>query len=64
MVSKLKMLEKGVDSEKSDAQVKVKAYLVEKRLDERYLMDRLVKGNLLELWTRIMAEVDEYGTKR
>lgn len=64
LISKLKMLDKGVDEGKSNAQVKVIAYLLEKRLDEKYLMDRLVKENLWELWTRIKAEVDEYGPER
>lgn len=64
LISKLKMLEKGVDAEKSDAQVKVIAYLLEERLNEKYLMDKLVKENLWELWLRIKAEVDEYGPKK
>ncbi|WP_456473668.1 DUF6036 family nucleotidyltransferase [Candidatus Pyrohabitans sp.] len=61
VVDKLKLLEKGIDVKKSEAQVKVIAYLLEKHLDEEYLMHRLVRENLWELWTRIKAEVDEYG---
>lgn len=64
LISKLRMLEKGVDAEKSNAQVKVIAYLLEERLNKKYLMGKLVKENLWELWLRIKAEVDEYGPKR
>ncbi|MFQ5800651.1 MAG: hypothetical protein ACE5HH_02885 [Candidatus Hydrothermarchaeales archaeon] len=61
LVSKLEMLDKEVDVEKSDKQVKIIAYLLGNKIDEDYLMDRLVKKNLWELWIRIKAEVDEYG---
>jgi hypothetical protein len=61
LTAKLRMLEKGVDVEKSEAQVRVIAYLLGEQVDEEYLMSRLVKENLWELWTRIKAEVEEYG---
>ena len=61
LIDKLKLLEKGIDVEKSEKQVKIIAYLLGKHLDEEYLMRRLVKENLWELWTRIKAEVYDYG---
>jgi hypothetical protein len=61
LISKLEMLDKGVDIEKSDQQVKIIAYLMGNKIDEDYLMDRLLKKNLWELWIRIKAEVDDYG---
>jgi len=61
LIAKLEMLERGVDTEKSDHQVKIIAYLLGSKIDEEYLMKRLVNKNLWELWTRIKAEVDDYG---
>ncbi len=63
---KLQIIEPSEDIKKaylkkSDEQVKIIAYLLGNKIDEDYLMDRLVKNNLWELWTRIKAEVDEYG---
>lgn len=61
LIDKLRLLEKGIDVEKSERQVKVITFLLGKHLDEEYLMRRLVGENLWELWTRIKAEVEEYG---
>lgn len=61
LISKLEMLEKGVDTSKSDRQIKIIAYLLAGKINEEYLMKRLVNKNLWELWTRIKTEVDEYG---
>jgi predicted nucleotidyltransferase len=61
LVDRLKMLDKGIDVEKSNTLVKIIVYLLEKQLDEEYLRNRLIKENLWDLWTRIKAEVDEYG---
>ncbi len=63
IVDKLRLLGKGIDVEKSENQIKIIAYLLEKHLDDEYLMHRLVKENLWELWVRIKAEVDEYGVR-
>jgi predicted nucleotidyltransferase len=61
LVSKLEMLEKGTDVEKSETQVKIIAYLLGNKINEDAIRDRLIRENLWELWTRIKAEVDEYG---
>lgn len=58
LVSKLAMLEKGIDSQKSETQVKIIAYLLGDQINEEEIRDRLVRENL---WIRIKAEVDDYG---
>jgi hypothetical protein len=55
------MLEKGIDLEKSETQVKIIAYLLGDQIREEEIRDRLVRENLWDLWIRIKAEVDDYG---